>query len=206
MHIRIGDIEINGQEVRIGGELHGPHTFAPHALVPQPPAPPTALSLKMIPVRAASLIQLGATLIVAGILWFALAPPAWILALLLHVLPLTVGAGALGLGVMKRLEETREQQAARRRSDAELALHAQRVRGALQEPRPEQTVEWITATLGLPEATVVRVLDRLRKQGEIEEELNVENGEWYYFAVARPDPVRGDLEARVAALETRRTE
>jgi hypothetical protein len=67
-------------------------------------------------------------------------------------------------------------------------------------------VEWIATTLSLPEPTVVRVLDRLRKRGEIEEELNVDNGEWYYFASSRPDPVRGDLEARMAALENRSTE
>jgi hypothetical protein len=163
-------------------------------------------SLKALPVRGRSLIQIGAVLLVAGILLFALAPPSSVLAFLLHVMPLTVGVGALGLGIVKKTEETRELQAARRRGEAELALHGERVRGALSEPRPEQTVEWLATTLSLPEVTVVRVLDRLRKQGEIEEELNVENGEWYYFASSRPDPVRRDLEARMAALESRSTE
>jgi hypothetical protein len=208
VHIRIGDIEIDGQEVRIGGSHPVPPVFVSQALVPQAtPQPPAVTgSLKALPVRGVSLIRAGAVLFVAGILLFALAPPASILAFVLHVMPLTAGAGALGLGIMKKTEEARELQAARRRGEAELALHADRVRGALTESRPEQTVEWIAATLSLPEPTVVRVLDRLRKQGEIEEELNVDNGEWYYFAASRPDPVRGDLEARMAALEDRSTE
>jgi DNA-binding MarR family transcriptional regulator len=67
-------------------------------------------------------------------------------------------------------------------------------------------VEWLAAKLRLPEPTVVRVLDRLRKQGEIEEELNVDNGEWYYFARRQLGAGPSDLESRMAALNKRRTE
>lgn len=233
MRIRIGDIEIDGQDVRIGGgasapqtygpQTYGPQTYGPQTYGPQthaPQAPPTALvpqatslapsrpgSLKMLPVRGKVLIQFGAVLLLAGILIFAVAPPASILSFLLHVLPLTLGGGTLGLGVMKRLEEGRERQAARLLVEAEIAPHVERILGVLREPRAEQTVEWIVAKLQLPESTVVRVLDRLRKQGDIEEELNVDNGEWYYFVRPdRSDTVRGDLESRLAALESRKTE
>jgi hypothetical protein len=233
VRIRIGDIEIDGQDVRIGGgasapqtygpQTYGPQTYGPQTYGPQthaPQAPPTALvpqatslaasrpgSLKMLPVRGKVLIQFGAVLLLAGILLFAAAPPASILSFLLHVLPLTLGGGTLGLGVMKRLEEGRERQAARLLVEAEIAPHVERILGVLREPRAEQTVEWIVAKLQLPEATVVRVLDRLRKQGDIEEELNVDNGEWYYFVRPdRSDTVRGDLESRLAALESRKTE
>jgi DNA-binding MarR family transcriptional regulator len=121
-------------------------------------------------------------------------------------MPLTLGVGVLGLGVVKRSEERRELRAITLREEAEIAPHVDRVRDALREPKTEQTVEWLAAKLRLPETTVVRVLDRLRKQGDIEEELNVENGEWYYFATRELGAVRGDLESRMAALKKGRTE
>jgi DNA-binding MarR family transcriptional regulator len=208
VRVRIGDIEIDGPVVRIGGQPT-PQVYVPQELVLQapPPAPARPDPFMALPVRGRVLIQLGAVLLLAGIVLFAVAPPASILAFLLHVLPLTVGGGSLGLGVIKQLEEGRQRQAARLLGEAEIAPHVERIRAALSEPRPEQTVEWIATSLQLPEATVVRALDRLRKQGDIEEELNIDNGEWYYFARPRDtDSVRRDLEARMAALETRRTE
>lgn len=207
MRVRIGDIEIDGPVVHIGGQP-APQVYVPQELVPQAPplAPARTDPFMALPVRGRVLIQLGAVLLLAGIGLFAVAPPASILAFLLHVLPLTLGGGSLGLGVMKQLEEGRELRASRLLGEAEIAPHVERVRAALGEARPEQTVEWIVKTLQLPEATVVRALDRLRKQGDVEEELNVENGEWYYFARPREtDAARGDLESRMAALENRRT-
>ena len=208
VRVRIGDIEIDGPVVRIGGQP-APQVYVPQELVPPAPPPGQARteSLKPLPVSGLALIQLGAVLLLAGIVVFAVAPPASILSFMLHVLPLTLGGGSLGLGVVKKLEDGRRLQADRLLGEAELAPHVERVRAALSEPRPEQTVEWVATTLQLPEATVVRALDRLRKQGDIEEELSLESGDWYYFARSRnTEPVRRDLEARMAALESKRTE
>lgn len=212
MRIRLGDIEIDGNVVRIGGV---PQVPGPHALIVQtssldtsapPPEASPLPSLKALPVSGQFLLRAGALVLLGGIAALAVFPPASFLSLLLHLLPLPFGAGLLGLGVIKRAEERRELRAAQRRDEAELAPHIGRVRGALSEPKPEQTVEWLAAKLRLPEATVVRVLDRLRKRGEIEEELNIDNGEWYYFSRRELAAGRGDLESRMAELNKRRTE
>ncbi|HET7501725.1 MAG TPA: hypothetical protein VFK02_11995 [Kofleriaceae bacterium] len=208
MQIRIGDIEIDGQVVRIGADR-----AAPQSLVPMMPAShllaPTAAatgSLNTLPVRARTMIAIGAAGLVGGAVGFALAPPASLLALVLHVVPLMFGSGALGLGLVKRIEERRARRAARLADETEMLAHVERVRSALRESNPSQTVEWIASTLGLSEPTVVRTLSWLRKRGEVEEELNLDNGEWYYFASSRSEALRGDLESRMAALESKRAE
>lgn len=214
--IRLGDIEIDDNVVRIGGVPQVPVPHAPpHALIVQtssldtsapPPDVPSLPSLKGLPVSGRFLLRAGAVVLLGTLAVLAVFPPASFLSLLLHVLPLPFGAGLLALGALKRAEERRELRAARLRDEAELAPHLDRVRGALSEPKPEQTIEWLAARLRLPEATVVRVLDRLRKQGEIEEELNTDSGEWYYFTRRALGAGHSDLDARMAALNKRRTE
>ncbi len=213
MRIRLGDIEIDDNVVRIGGV---PQVPGPHALIVQtssldtsaPPPPDTNSlpSLKGLPVSGRFLLRAGAVVLLGAIAVLVAFPPASFLSLLLHLLPLPFGTGLLALGVFKRAEERRELRATRLRDEAELAQHLDRVRAALSEPKTEQTVEWLAARLRLPEATVVRVLDRLRKQGEIEEELNIDNGEWYYFARRALGAGHSDLDSRMAALNKRRTE
>jgi hypothetical protein len=161
-------------------------------------------SLALLPSSAAMLPTGGALLLVAAVLW-AVFPVGSLAALALHVLPSVFGLGLLGLGIAKRSEEHRLLEAAKARDDAELGPHVELVRAALAAQNPEQTVEWLTARLGLPEATVVRVLDRLRRAGEVEEELNVDSGDWYYFARRQLGEGR-DLASRMAALKQGRTE
>jgi hypothetical protein len=236
VRIRVGDIELDGQDIRIGGQSVLPGSShsqvhvqvsgqagqagqvivqqrsiqpAPHGQ-PQPQPRELAVrdapteSLALLPSSAALLPTGGALLLVAAVLW-AVFPVGSLMALALHVLPSVFGLGLLGLGIAKRSEEHRLREAARARDDAELAPHVERVRAALAAQNPEQTVEWLTAQLGLPETTVVRVLDRLRRAGEVEEELNVDSGDWYYFARRQLGEGR-DLASRMAALKQGRKE
>lgn len=124
------------------------------------------------------------------------------------LLPLGIGVATLGLmkrGVLKR--QAAEEGA---RLDAELAQCMSRMRGLLADSRPTQTVEWIVHSLGLPEATVLRALKRLRERGELVEELNEDTGDWYYHVAPTPtedddyQPAEAqDLDARLARLENR---
>jgi hypothetical protein len=231
VRIRVGDIELDGQDIRIGGQsvLPGSSQSQVHVQVsgqagqvivqqrsiqpqPQPQGQSRELvvrevpteSLALLPSSAAMLPTGGALLLVAAVLW-AVFPVGSLAALALHVLPSVFGLGLLGLGIAKRSEEHRLLEAAKARDDAELGPHVELVRAALAAQNPEQTVEWLTARLGLPEATVVRVLDRLRRAGEVEEELNVDSGDWYYFARRQLGEGR-DLASRMAALKQGRKE
>ena len=228
MRIRVGDIELDGQDIRIGGQsmLPGSSQSQVHVQVsgqagqvpgqlivqqrsiqpaPHGQPPPRELAVREAPAESLALLPSSAALLlVAAVLW-AVFPVGSLAALALHVLPSVFGLGLLGLGIAKRSEEHRLLEAARARDDAELAPHLERVRAALAAQNPEQTVEWLTARLGLPETTVVRVLDRLRRAGEVEEELNVDSGDWYYFARRQLGEGR-DLASRMAALNQGRKE
>lgn len=206
--LRVGDIEIDGSNVTIGGVPQIPAAApakpgvaiaktATTALA-KPPAPPAADGLDGL-----ASFPIGHRLLIGGGGGLAIAAAAVVSATqAVTAAPLLVsGVGAVVVGLLKR-RALRRRNAARARAEAEeLGGYATRLRPLLGEAKHEQTVEWIAERAGLPEATVVRTLVFMRDRDEIVEELNTETGEWYYGApLALPAPPRG-LDERLAALE-----
>ena len=204
--LRVGDIEIDGSNVTIGG-------------VPQIPAAPpgkpgvaitktTTTALARPPAAADGLdglasFPIGHRLLIGGGGGLAVAAAAVVAATqAVTAAPLLVsGVGAIVVGLLKR-RALRRRAATRARAEAEeLGGYATRLRPLLGQAKHEQTVEWIAERAGLPEATVVRTLVFMRDRDEIVEELNTETGEWYYGApLALPAAPRA-LDERLAALE-----
>jgi len=69
-------------------------------------------------------------------------------------------------------------------------------------PRPQQTIEWISRQTGWTEETVVHALALLRERGQVQEELDLETGEFYYVHTPLPSPGPRDLDTRLGDLNT----
>jgi hypothetical protein len=211
--LRVGDIEIDGSNVTIGGVPQTPATPATPtaragvAITKTPTTTTTALARPQAPPPAEGLdalatFPIGHRLLIGGG-GLAIAAAAVVAATqAVTAAPLLVsGVGAIVVGLLKR-RALRRRAAARARAEAEeLGDHASRLRPLLGEAKAEQTIEWITERSGLAEAAVVRTLVFMRDRGEIVEELNTETGEWYYGSpLALPAAPRA-LDERLAALE-----
>jgi len=209
--LRVGDIEIDGSNITIGGvpqipttPTAGPSTAivvttktGTTALTPQsPPRSPEGLdALATIPIGHRLLMVGGGGLAVAA---------AVVLAATLAVaaVPLLfTGIGAVIVGLLKWRALGRQAAARTQAQEQELDGYAARLRPLLREANPEQTIEWITQRSGLPEAAVVRTLAFMRDRREIEEELNTETGEWYYSTPLALPAASLHLDERLAALE-----
>jgi hypothetical protein len=207
--LRVGDIEIDGANVTIGGVPQIPATPPAKAGVAITKTTTTALARPSSPPPAAEGLDalasfpIGHRLLIGGGGGLAVAAAAVVAATqAVTAAPLLVsGVGAIVVGLLKR-RALRRRAAVRARAEAEeLGGYAARLRPLLGEARAEQTVEWITARSGLPEAAVVRTLVFMRDRAEIVEELSTETGEWYYGApLALPAAPRA-LDERLAALE-----
>ena len=217
--LRVGDIEIDGSNITIGGvpqipaaPIAGPGvapaatpkagpgtalTVTPKtsALASAPPAAEGLDALAAFPIEHRLLIGGGASLAVAAVLMIA-ALQAMIGAPLIFT-----GLGAMTIGLLTRRALARRAAARAQAQERELGDHAVRLRPLLGEAKPEQTVEWIVERSGLPEAIVVRTLMYMRDRDEIAEELNTETGDWYYGQpFALPAAPRA-LDERLAALD-----
>lgn len=245
--LRVGDIEIDGSEVKIDGKVVAGGSRAPapgtavvvsgHASAGSTPSNAVALlSSQQLVVRSPGAIiapqtnglgprggndllrklpPTGKMVVMGGVL---AGLGALLVGLNLGALDpvsflsgggvlLPLGVGVITLGLMKRGVLKRQAAEEGARLDAELAECMSRLRGLLADSRPTQTVEWIVHNLGLPEATVLRALERLRARGELVEELNEDTDDWYYHVAPTPtefeDPPAEaqDLDARLARLE-----
>jgi hypothetical protein len=208
--LRVGDIEIDGSNVTIGGVPQIPQVPASQSTRPgmalTAPGRTTALAT---PAPAAEGLDALATFPIGHRLLMGAggglaAAAAGLIATFeaMAAAPLLfTGIGAVVLGLLKRRALGRRAAARARAEERELAAHADRLRPLLGEGRTEQTVEWIAARSGLPEATVVRALVFMRDRNEIAEELNTESGEWYYAPVLALPAVPRDLDERLATLE-----
>ena len=206
--IRVGDIEIDGSQISIGGRqvtaqssthiviTNAPAPVAqtpPHALATTPPAPKNDLA--KLPGRPALWVLAGLSLFAFSTL-FATIPYFMYL-----------GLGLSVMGVMKNRalrEEARQltQQAQQRQLQLEAALAPtlEKLRRALADATATLTVEQLGQRVRLPQPELLRGLVCLRDQGEVTEDLDTESGEWVYSLVRRQLPPQ-DLDARLAALE-----
>jgi hypothetical protein len=205
--LRVGDIEIDGSNITIGGVPQIPAapnastgmamTTTPKAitLASSPRTPDGLDALANVPFGHRLLVGAGGGLVAVAVTLLAVTQVVAAVPLLF------TGIGVVVVGLLKRRALGR-QAAARTRAEAqELGDHAARLRPLLGEAKPEQTVEWIAERSGLPEEAVVRTLVFMRDRHEAVEELNTETGEWYYgLPLALPAASR-DLDERLAALE-----
>jgi hypothetical protein len=195
--LQVGDIKIDGQNVTIGGEPprrvpgSGDHASVPRAL----------WVVERLPVRAVILGAAGAVLMVAGtvvnVLYAAWADP---LNALLHggiLAPLGVGlaAAAATKTWIRRNPLVRHAVALGDSSEEHLATLSTLLAG--NDPR--QTVAWIATRTRWPEPTILHSLALLRERGELEEELDLDQGEFYYRASQPTYPPRS-LDSRLGDL------
>ena len=223
--LRLGDIEMDEHGIRIAG-MQMPASPAPQTSLVRipphlPPAPRPAEQalapvpardglevLEGLPVRSSIIVVGGVTVATAGGVAMAFALAAHSLALLLGgggLLFFGIGAGLLGVirwASLRQRDRRRQAEAA-----ARLEPILDRLRAALA-PRPdgketEQTLEWLIERSGVAEADAVRALVALRDRGEIQEELDQDNGNWYYQrAVGEAPAARNlDLDSRLAELQ-----
>jgi len=215
--LRVGDIEIDGSNVSIGGVPQIPAAPTSAAATPAAakPAPGTALVVQpraMVPAsspRATEGLDALATFPVGHRVLLGAGGGLGVAAAVLLVATQAVaavpliftGIGGIVLGLLKRRAVGRRAVARARAEEQALAEYAARLRPLLSETRPEQTVEWIVERSGLPEVAVVRTLALMRDRHEIVEELNTDTGEWYYGpGLALPAASRA-LDDRLAELE-----
>jgi hypothetical protein len=228
--LRVGDIEIDGSSVSIGGvpQIPAAPSAAPgtalavttHAgpgtavAVVSRTGPGTALTAAPKPTALASAppaaegldalatFPIGHRALIGGGALLVVAALFLLVALQAVIgAPLVfTGLGAMTLGVLKQRALARRAAASAEDEERELADHAARLRPLLLEAKPEQTVEWIVERSGLPEAVVVRTLVRMRDRDEIMEELNTETGDWYYGQPLALPAIPRALDERLAEL------
>jgi hypothetical protein len=221
--LRVGDIEIDGSNITIGGvpqiptqptaPIPGPPSTGPGvAMIVRPAATPAATSpgatrpaaaesldgLANLPIGHRLLVGAGGGLAAAAVTLLVVTQAVAGMPLLFS------GLGAIIVGLLKKRAVGRRAAARAREQELELGGHAERLRPLLCEGKigkTEQTIEWITARSGLPEGTVVRTLAFMRDRQEVAEELNTETGEWYYAPALSLPAASLALDERLAALE-----
>ncbi|HWO17321.1 MAG TPA: hypothetical protein VNO30_01045 [Kofleriaceae bacterium] len=226
--LRVGDIEIDGSNITIGGVPQIPTAPKPGAIAPGTTAlvtttPGTTALVTTTPATAALVtttpgalaprspegldalasFPIGHRLLVGAGSGLAVAAAALLATTeAVAAVPLLFsGIGGVVVGILKRRALRRRDAAQARSQERELGEHAARLRPLLAEARPEQTIEWIVEKSGLPEVTVVRTLAFMRDRHDVTEELNTETGEWYYGATLSLPPATRHLDERLAALE-----
>jgi hypothetical protein len=195
--LRIGDIEIDGSDVRIGGR-------APAGTKSQGPSLPPSERLSIIrrlPLRslwlgvaAGVVLTLGAGAVVlndagAGI-------ERWLTA---GALLLPVGLGLAGTALLKLLVERGVPLVSRFGApDAVTERCIELLTRELTDRSSGDSVPNLARCLGWSEADVVRTLGWLRERALIQEDLDIETGQFRYVFVP-PRPI--DLDSRLNSLK-----
>ena len=227
--LRVGDIEIDGTNVTIGGVPQAPvdprggvsvsitttsttvggraqaTTLARQSPTTLATPNPTALATRPAPAGLEGLADLpvGDTVLFGG----GTALIAVAIALMAATAAATgswalfPGLGAIVVGFLRRRAVALRAARQERERARDLGGHAEALRALLTDHNQDQTIEWIVSKSGLPEPTVVRTLAFMRARQEVSEDLNVDTGEWYYVA-NRALPAPRDLDDRLAALTT----
>jgi hypothetical protein len=141
--------------------------------------------LSALPVRGRSIVTAGAGIAVLGaVAPLVLGATSTVLSWLAHggfLLP--AGASTAMVGLLKAYLDGRAAAMKRAAVDNAAFEDGRSIQALLRPDGTHQTVEWIAAQTRLPEARVVAALLQLRDLGELEEELDVESGEWFYRPV-----------------------
>lgn len=117
---------------------------------------------------------------------------------------LSSGAGMLVLAGAVVHQRRRATALAREREDNALVQLAERVRAAIVKANPENTLERISEQVGAAPRLTALALARLRKRGQLQEDLNTTSGDWYYVAVSPDAKLTGkNLDDALRELEGR---
>jgi hypothetical protein len=208
--IQVGDIEIDGSQITIGGRqvtgqssthvaitnAPAPVTPAPtNALATTPPAPTPRNDLVKLPGRPALWVLAGASLFVSATLFVTIP----------YLLYLGLGLSVIGVLKNRALREEAHQlrqleQRKQLQLEAALTPTLEKLRRALGEATSTLTIEQLAQRVRLPQPELLRGLVCLRDRAEITEDLDTESGEWVYSLVRRHLPAQ-DLDTRLNALQ-----
>ena len=220
--LKVGEIVIEDGKVSFGGD---PGRAADVA--PSPPTPATLRNgaikfLRRIPGSPLLLAILGTAALIAGLtaLWAGRSvysgaiPDGQAVAYLLMGIPASAsGVGLLTLSGLKRLLLPRPTSGSTERSTAPDLFEARMLKllPLLDADSPSTTFERLVAETGMTEPALVETLSLAESRGILDEELNLETGEWYYrrSGRARAEAAAQEprsIEDRQQALRGRRKE
>ena len=185
----MGDIEIDGNNVRIGG---APTAAVPRSMVGEvglrhrtaPPPGGIFQVLRKLPISPRTLGAAGlsmAGLGASGLLLTveALAPIAF---LTRGIVLIPMGVGVAVLGALKRGAGRTPLSPSVERADIATEDNVRTLTRLLATHDRTHTVEWIISRLGWHHDDVVRALAWLRDRDELAEELDPDSGQFYYVA------------------------
>jgi len=156
-----------------------------------------------LPLSGRLLGLIGAAVSIAGVV-IAVASGPWtdpVGAVVRGGFLVPLGAGLFGLALAKAYLERNAGAVDRLAVGPAVDDMLRQLKELLAPGSSQQTVEWIQRMTQLPEPTVVRLLSILRDRGELSEELDSDNGEFFY-RITRSDPL--DLDTRLATVNRRR--
>lgn len=195
--IQVGDITIDGQNVRIGNrdglprakstglsQTSNARLLATVARIPFPPALLAAVGVGMIAAGTAVNIVVG-----------VLADP--FTALLRGGVLAPLGVGLFGLAMLKGYVGRRRTVVLAAALEGDPEAYVARLRPLLQGGARTCTVPALARTTGWSEQTVVRALALMRERGEAAEELDFDTGQFYYTTPTLPPR---DLDSRLGEL------
>jgi hypothetical protein len=204
--LQVGNVRIDGSDVSVGTPAPAGTGRPADASVPGGDPGFAIRTLERIPVSAGLLAVVGIACMAAGtainVMLSAWTNPA--AALLGGGVLAPVGAGLLVAGAAKRFILRRAHLRHRAALGREWQRHRDTLRTLLSGTDPRQTVEWIAARTGWPEAAVLHTLALLREEGALTEELDTTSGAFHY--TCRPVPAAAtpyDLTTRLDTLSTR---
>ena len=216
--LRVGDILIEDGRVGFGVAAPRPaRSVTPAARGSEPSS-----TLDRIPGTPGLLSSLGGLSLVVGLasVWLgravytALPVDATALAWLVVGVPaVTAGLGLLALGAAKHLSAPRALAVDRGDEVAPDLFEARlaRLEPILRLAGPDNTFERLLAESGLTERALLDTLVAAERSGRIEEELDLETGEWFFQLGVRPrlaDPrdASQTLDERLRAFQARNKE
>ncbi len=206
--LRVGDIEIDGSNVRIHRTGDSPGVTA----ISQTPSPPVAQTaptqrgLADIPGAASTYMAVGGLLAGLGVALITLLGVSGASDFLLHggvLLPGGLGLFLLGVLLSRSRATKAQEDAAKQRQTA--VEFAETIMGELSDPDERVSIEELTKRIPLTETELLRGMQHLIDQKLLQEDLDLDTGDWSYrrAETAEPEP-SGSVAERLSALEDKK--
>ncbi|MBN1945937.1 MAG: hypothetical protein JW797_09685 [Bradymonadales bacterium] len=187
MKIQIGDIQIIADQGltrppvrRPADRLAERRPRSPHKAEERNPIVDFFEAHRITPPLLVGVGSLGACCLLAVLVLAGGGIPFYLLFLL--VIALSTSLGLIGIGhLMRRTTRTRQRDQTVRREGLLLA-RMERLRPYLANRDDTHTVEWFVHQTGMTEEAVVLALKEMVERGEVEEDLDLDSGEWFYYS------------------------